>query len=210
MKSVAELQSSLYQAAKADKNRRFYSLHDKVYRIDTLREAWKMVKENRGVSGVDKQTIEDIEAIGVEQFLAELQYELQTEIYSVQCVKRVYIPKRSGGKRPLGIPTVKDRIVQQAVKLIIEPLFEADFAEFSYGYRPQKSAMQASNEVYKWLNFGLTNVVDVDIKGFFDHVNHGKLLSFVRERVADGYVLELVKEWLRAGVVYMGTIQYPD
>lgn len=134
MKSVEELRSSLYQAAKADKERRFYSLHDKVCRIDVLKEAWKKVRENRGTSGVDKQTIEDLERSGAVQFLLELQRELFAETYKVQCVKRVFIPKRSGGKRPLGIPTVKDRVAQQAVRLVIEPIFEADFAEFSYGY----------------------------------------------------------------------------
>ena len=209
MKSVEELQSSLYQAAKADKERRFFSLHDKVCRIDILNEAWRRVKENRGTCGVDKQTISDIEDSGVEQFLLELQHQLFTKTYRIQCVKRVFIPKRSGGVRPLGIPTVRDRVVQQAVRLIIEPIFEADFAEFSYGYRPGRSARQASTQVCKWLNFGLTNVVDVDIKGFFDHVNHGKLLSFVGERVADGYVLKLVKEWLRAGVVYLDAVEFP-
>ena len=146
MKSVEELQSSLYQVAKADKNRRFYSLHDKMCRKDVLNEAWKRVKENHGVSGVDKQTIEDIEDGGEEQFLAELQHELFTKTYWVQCVKRVFIPKRSGGMRPLGIPTVKDRVVQQAVRLIIEPIFEADFQDFSYGYRPDRSAKQATVE----------------------------------------------------------------
>jgi len=210
MKSVEELQSSLYQAAKADKKRRFYSLHDKVCRIDILNEAWRRVKENRGTYGVDKQTIDDIEDSGVEQFLLKLQHELLTETYKTQCVKRVLIPKRSGGMRPLGIPTVKDRVVQQAVRLVVEPIFEADFVDFSYGYRLGRSANQASTEVYKWLNFGLTNVVDVDIKGFFDHVNHGKLLSFVGERVADGYVLKLVKEWLRAGVVHLDSVKYPN
>lgn len=209
MKSVEELQSSLYQAAKADKKRRFFSLHDKVCRIDILKEAWRRVKENRGTCGVDKQTIDDIDESGVLQFLLELQHQLFTKTYRIQCVKRVFIPKRSGGVRPLGIPTVKDRVVQQAVRLVIEPIFEADFAEFSYGYRPGRSARQASTQVCKLLNFGLTNVVDVDIKGFFDHVNHGKLLSFVGERVADGYVLKLVKEWLRAGVVYLDAVEFP-
>jgi RNA-directed DNA polymerase len=210
LKSVEELQGSLYQTAKADKNRRFYSLHDKICRIDVLKAAWERVKENHGASGVDKQTIEDIENIGVERFLLELQNELLTKTYRIQCVKRVFIPKHSGGMRPLGIPTVKDRVVQQVVRLIVEPIFEADFKEFSYGYRPKRSAKQAVAEIYKWLNFGLANVVDVDIKGFFDHVNHEKLLCFVGERVADGYVLKLVKEWLRVGVVYLDTVSYPD
>ena len=202
LKSVRELQSSLYQAAKADKNRKFYSLHDKLCRTDLLKEAWKRVEENYGAAGVDKQTIDDIKESGEEQFLAEIQRELSTETYKAQCVKRVFIPKRSGGMRPLGIPTVKDRVVQQAVRLIIEPIFEAGFQDFSYGYRLGRSAKQATVEIRKWLNYGLCNVVDVDIRGFFDHVNHEQLLSFVGDRVADGYVLKLIKEWLRAGVVH--------
>ena len=151
-------------------------------RIDILNEAWRRVKENRGTCGVDEQTIDDIEDSGVEQFLLELQHQLFTKTYKIQCVKRVFIPKRSGGVRPLGIPTVKDRVVQQAVRLVIEPIFEADFAEFSYGYRCGRLAKQATAEICKWLNFGLINVVDVDIKGFFDCVNHGKLLCFVGEK----------------------------
>ena len=203
LKSVRELQSSLYQAAKADKNRKFYSLHDKVCRTDLLKEAWKRVKDNYGAAGVDKQTIDDIKKSGEEQFLAEIKRELLTETYMVQCVKRVFIPKRSGGMRPLGIPTVKDRVVQQAVRLVVEPIFEADFADFSYGYRPGRSAKHATVEIRKWLHYGLCNVVDVDIRWFFDHVNHERLLCFVGDRVADGYVLKLIKEWLRAGVVHM-------
>ena len=210
LKSVRGLQSSLYQTAKADKNRKFYSLHDKVCRTDVLEEAWKRVEENYGAAGVDKQTIDDIKESGEEQFLAEIQRELSTETYMAQCVKRVFIPKRSGGMRPLGIPTVKDRVVQQAVRLIIEPIFEADFQDFSYGYRPGRSAKQATVEIRKWLNYGLCNVVDVDIRGFFDHVNHEQLLSFVGDRVADGYVLKLIKKWLRAGVVHIGSVKFPD
>lgn len=210
MKTVEELVDSLYQAAKADKDRRFYSLHDKICRKDVLNEAWKRVKGNHGVAGVDKQTIEDIVKGGEEQFLWELQHELESKTYWIECVRRVFIPKSNGGMRALGIPTVKDRVVQQAVRLIIEPIFEADFQDFSYGYRSGRSAKQATLEVYKWLNFGLTNVVDVDIKGFFDHVNHQRLLSFVGERVADSYVLKLIKEWLRAGVVYLDSVSYPD
>jgi RNA-directed DNA polymerase len=210
LKSVEELVDSLYQAAKADKNRRFYSLHDKISRQDVLKEAWKRVKANQGAAGVDKQTIEDIVNSGEEQFLWELQRELESKTYWIECVKRVFIPKSNGGMRPLGIPTVKDRVVQQAVRLIIEPIFEADFQDFSYGYRSGRSAKHASLEVYKWLNFGLTDVVDVDIKGFFDNVNHQRLLSFVGERVADGYVLLLIKEWLRAGVVYLDSVSYPE
>lgn len=211
MGTAEELASRLGLAAKADRTRRFYTLKDKVCRIDILREAWRKVKENKGASGVDRETIADIVSKGEEQFLTELQRELQSETYRVQCVRRVFIPKRDGKMRPLGIPTVRDRVVQQAVKLVIEPIFEADFQEFSYGYRPNRSAKQASMQVYKWLNCGLTTVIDVDIESFFDHVNHNKLISFVMERITDGYVVKLIKEWLKAGVVYMSrTTTYPE
>jgi RNA-directed DNA polymerase len=211
MKSLESLQNGLYLAAKADRGRRFNSLHDKICRIDVLQEAWSRVKANRGAGGVDRQTIEDVERSGEERFLLELQRELREKTYRVQCIRRVFIPKRNGGQRPLGIPTIRDRVIQQAVRLVIEPIFEADFQPFSYGYRPDKSARQASLEIYKWLNYRLTSIIDVDIEGFFDHVNHGRLLSFVRERVADPYINRLIREWLRAGVVYLDrTTSHPQ
>jgi len=209
-RTLEMLQSRLYQAAKADRKRRFHTLHDKICRMDILREAWKHVAKNKGAPGIDGGTIEAIEKTGVDNFLEELRRELVEESYRVQCVKRVYIPKPDGEKRPLGIPTVKDRVVQQAVRLIIEPIFEADFQEFSYGYRPNRSAKQASLAVYKWLNYGLTEVIEVDIEGFFDHVNHQHLKAFLMERIADGYILKLLTEWLRAGVVYFDTVTYPE
>jgi RNA-directed DNA polymerase len=211
MKPIEELQNSLYLAAKNDKSRKFHSLKDKLYGINLLREAWKRVKQNKGTSGVDKETIEDIERKGVDEFLSQLQLKLQQETYIVQCVRRVFIPKPNGKMRPLGIPTVEDRVVQQAVRLLIEPIFEADFKDFSFGYRPRRSAKDASMAVYKWLNFGLTTVIDVDIEGFFEHVNHEKLISFLMDRIADGYIIKLIREWLRAGVVYLdGEASYPD
>ncbi len=162
------------------------------------------------MEGIDNETIEDIERRGVDEFLSRLQQELKDETYKVQCVRRVFIPKPNGKKRPLGIPTVRDRVVQQAVRLIIEPIFEADFQDFSYGYRSHRSARDASLAIYRCLNFGLTNVIDVDIEAFFDHIDHSKLISFVKERVTDGYIIKLVREWLRAGVVYMGETTYPN
>jgi RNA-directed DNA polymerase len=210
MKPIEEIQDSLYRTAKENKERRFYSLKDKICRIDVLEEAWKRVRANKGVEGIDDETIEEIERKGISEFLSQLQQELKEETYVVQCVRRVYIPKPNGKVRPLGIPTVKDRIVQQAVRLIIEPIFEADFQDFSYGYRPHRSAKDASLAIYRWLNFGLTNVIDVDIEGFFEHINHEKLASFVMERITDGYVIKLIREWLRAGVVYMGETSYPE
>jgi group II intron reverse transcriptase/maturase len=212
MESLESLQDGLYHASKAQRARRFHSLHDKICRMDVLREAWRRVKENKGAAGVDRQTIEDIETDSEkeEQFLTELQRELQSGTYRVQCVRRVFIPKRNGGMRPLGIPTIRDRVVQQAVRLVIEPIFEPDFQPFSYGYRPKKSAKQASLEIYEWLKYGLATVIDVDIEGFFDHVNHDRLLSFVGERIADPYVNKLIREWLRAGVVYLDRVTYPE
>ena len=213
MKPVESLRSSLYLAAKADRNRRFHSLHDKICRMDVLWESWRRVKENKGAAGTDSQTIDDIEREGVEPFLTQLQGELRAGTYEVGCVRRVFIPKRDGKKkmRPLGVPTVRERVVQQAVKLVVEPIFEADFQEFSYGYRPNKSAKEASLQVRDLIgNEGLTNVLDIDIEGFFDHINHDKLLSFLMERVTDPYIVKLVREWLHAGVVYLGSVNYPE
>jgi RNA-directed DNA polymerase len=211
MKPIEELQNSLYLAAKNDKSRKFHSLKDKLYDMTLLRAAWKRVKQNRGTSGVDNETIEDIEKRGVDEFLSQLQLKLHQETYVVQCVRRVFIPKPNGEMRPLGIPTVEDRVVQQAVNLLIQPIFEADFKDFSFGYRPHRSARDASMAIYKWLNFNLTTVIDVDIKGFFENVNHEKLISFLMERVADGYIIKLIREWLRAGVVNLdeNEITYP-
>jgi group II intron reverse transcriptase/maturase len=204
MKSLESLQNGLCLAAKADVRRRFHSLHDKICRTDVLQEAWERVKRNRGAAGVDGETIQQIDEYGAERLLSELQNELREKTYRTQHVRRVFIPKRGGvGQRPLGIPTVRDRVVQQAVRLVIEPIFEADFQPCSYGYRPNKSAKQASLEIVKQLNSGLTGIVDADIEGFFDHVNHDRLLSFVMERIADPYIVKLVREWLRAGVVYL-------
>lgn len=202
------LQRRLYQCAKEDRTKRFYTLHDKICRIDILKTAWKIVSSNKGSPGIDGQTIEDIRS-NEDRFLHELQKELMGKTYSVECVKRVYIPKSNGKMRPLGIPTVKDRIVQQAVKLVIEPIFEADFKDSSYAYRPNRSAKQASLEVRKFLNYGCTNVIDIDIKGFFDNIDHDILMELVMERISDPYVIKLIREWLRAGVVYGETKTNP-
>jgi len=199
---VRELQRTLYRAAKAQPTRRFYSLRDKVYRPDVLREAWRRVKANGGAPGVDGVTIEEIEARGVERFLEELRDTLRMGTYRCRPLRRVMIPKPKGGQRPLGIPTVQDRVVQTAVRLVIEPLCEADFQDCSYGYRPKRSAAQASLEVYKWLNYGLVHVVDVDLETYFDRIPHERLLQVLQRRITDGYVLRLIRAWLRAGVLY--------
>lgn len=206
---LEELQSSLYHRAKENRDAKFNTLHDKIYRMDVLEEAWKHVSENRGAEGIDNETIDGIKSRGVGQFLEQIQHELKTATYRAECVRRVFIPKHNGKMRPLGIPTVRDRVVQAAVKLVIEPIFEACFQPFSYGYRPGKSAKDATLEIYKWLNFGLTNVIDVDIASFFDHIDHELLISFVKERVTDGYIISLIKQWLKAGVVYMNSVTTP-
>ena len=200
----------LYQCAKADRHRVFHSLHDKLCSMDLLIEAWNRVAENRGVAGIDRETIQDIREYGSERYLMELQQELIHETYRVECVRRVFIPKPDGKQRPLGIPTVRDRIVQQAVKMLMEPIFETDFRDCSYGYRPNRSAKQASLEIRKYLNFGCTNVIDIDIEDFFGSIDHGMLISFVGDRIADPYILKLIREWLRAGVVHEGELTYPE
>ena len=210
MKTLELLQDGLYHAAKSKKDRKFYSLHDKICRIDILQDAWKRVSANRGSPGIDRKSIEDIESYGVPRFLDEVQQELMGMTYRVPNVKRVYIPKQDGKKRPLGIPTVKDRVVQQAVKSVIEPIFEADFKDFSYAYRKGRSAKQASHEIFKYLNYGYTKIVEIDIKGFFDHIDHDMMIFLVMKRIADPYVIKLIREWLRAGIVHNGETTYPS
>ena len=194
------LQRKLYCAAKTDPKRRFGILFDKVHSMDILDTAWKMIRANRGASGVDHQSFDDIETYGVEKFLGELQEELQSGKYRPQPVRRVMIPKANGKSRPLGIPTIKDRVAQMCVKLVIEPLFEADFQDFSYGFRPQRSAHHAIKEVRKYINFGCEHVIEVDLKSFFDSIPQDKLMNLVARRVSDPRVLKIINSWLRAGV----------
>ena len=199
---VRVLQRSLYRAAKADSKRTFGVLYDKVCRGDLLRAAYAQVRANQGAPGIDRQSFEMIErGVGVETFLNELRYKLLAKRYKPQPVRRVYIPKADGSQRPLGIPVIADRVVQAAVKIVIEPLFEANFKDFSYGFRPRKSARQALREVYKWLNFKCRWVVDADLKSYFDTIPHDKLLLSVRTRVTDRSVLKLIALWLKAGVM---------
>ena len=199
--TVQELQGKLYQKAKSQLSFRFYALYDKVYRTDVLSKAWERVKDNKGASGVDGQTFEDIEAMGIGKFLNGIQQELKAKIYRPQPARRVYIPKPDGTKRPLSIPTIKDRVVQSALKLIIEPIFEADFEDCSYGFRPKRSARQAALEVRKLLNFGYKEVIETDIEDCFSSIPHRELLDMLAKRVVDGKILWLIKLFLEAGIM---------
>ena len=201
---IQEFQRKLYEKAKSDKKYRFYSLYDKAYRTDILEEAYRKAKSNGGTCGVDGETFEEVETKGRTEYLKELQQELKTEEYKPKPVLRVYIPKSNGKMRPLGIPTVKDRIVQTAFLMVLEPIFEADFSESSYGFRPKKSAHGAVREIYKYLNWGCEEIYDVDLEKYFDTVEHAKLLKLVALRVSDGKVLHVIKQWLSCGYVEDG------
>jgi RNA-directed DNA polymerase len=204
------LQRELYRAAKQNKDRRFHALYDKVYRTDILRRAWAEVARNGGAAGVDGVSIKTIEETGVEEFLCELARELVEERYRPQPVRRVTIPKRNGGERHLGIPAVRDRVAQAAAKLVLEPIFEADFAPCSYGFRPRRSARDARDRVRQGLWGGRHFVVDADIRSFFDEIDHGLILALVRERVSDRRIVGLVAGWLRAGVVAGRNLLHPE
>ena len=199
---VRLLQRNLYLAAKTNPKRKFGVLYDKVCREDVLLSAYAQVRANKGAPGIDQQTFEIIEKeVGVETFLAEIRAKLVVKRYKPLPVRRVYIPKADGTQRPLGIPVIADRVVQAAVKIVIEPLFEANFKDFSYGFRPRKSAHQALGDVRKWLNYKCHWVVDADLKSYFDTIPHDKLLLSVRSRVIDRSVVKLIAMWLHAGVM---------
>ena len=197
---LEELRGKLYAKAKAEPALRFYTLYDKICRWDVLLEALKQSKSKHGAPGVDGQTFEQIEEYGEERWLQELQQQLQEKTYQPQPVRRVLIPKPGGGERPLGIPTIKDRVAQGAAKLILEPIFEADLSDAAYGYRPKRSAVQAVEEVRRLLKEGRTEVVDADLAKYFDTIPHAELIVSLARRIGDGAVLHLIKLWLTVPV----------
>src|SRR3990167_9163717 len=203
---VRQLQRSLYCKSKQEKEIRFYSLYDKIYRKDVLLEAWRQVKANKGAPGVDGKAIEGIMPKDVEEMISKLQRQLRNREYRFSTVRLVEIPKPQGGTRPLGIATVEDRVVQTAMKIVVEPIFEAEFHDCSYGYRPKRSAKQASLAIREDLYQRAWGVVEIDFKAYFTSIPHDKLLEQISRRIADKSMLKLIKQTLKVGISDKGNV----
>jgi group II intron reverse transcriptase/maturase len=197
---VRVLQRKLYIASKQQEDYRFYSLYDKVYRMDVLMEAYWQCKANKGAPGVDSVTFKDIESQGLEAWIEEISEMLQDHAYTPQPVKRVMIPKADGGQRPLGIPTIRDRVIQAACKIVIEPIFEAHLNDNSYGYRPNRGAADAVNQIERHIRQGYAHVYDGDLKGYFDNIPHDRLMDKIARRISDSSMLALIRRFLKAPV----------
>jgi RNA-directed DNA polymerase len=205
---VRQLQRSLYRKAKQEPQAKFYSLYDKLYREDVLWEAWRQVRLNHGAPGIDGESIgEIVENEQVARIIQQLQAQLRAQTYRFDAVRRVDIPKPQGGTRPLGIATVRDRIVQTAMKLVLEPIFAADFQDCSYGYRPKRDAKMASLAIRDDLYRGAWGVVEIDLKSYFTSIPHDKLLVLIQQRVVDGSMLKLIKQSLNVAVAYAGQME---